>query len=194
MTFTTKKCWPRTLLAPALKCGLGGMALGVVCSLAHAASVSHQATDLADVIAGQDLWQLDYTVSGPFGAFDAINVLFAADQYGAISLQSVAPPGSLDTLLIPTNAQLGTDGQLNLSALQDKAASFSAKVSVNVVWLGTAQPGGQPFEWLDADFNVKAAGLTTPTAAVPELPSLALALLGAGLVTWRSRRYARLNA
>lgn len=171
---------------------VGASALGLACTLASAASVSYQATDLADVVAGQDLWQLAYTVKGPIDTFEAVNILFAPDRFASLNLVSNTPPGGLDVLLTQPDAQLGTDGQLNLSAFRPLPDSFEGLVTVRFVWLGQAAPGAQTYEWLDADFNVKAQGLTQITSAVPESHSLPLAIVGAG-VMWAlmARRAAR---
>jgi PEP-CTERM motif len=180
-------CFPRHrpgLLAR----GLAVTALSMVSALAHAASVSYQATNLADLVPGQDLWQLDYTVQGPFEAFASINLLFEADRYAALQVAGMVPPGSLDTLLSPADVQLGVDGQLILSALKPLPDAFTSQVSVRLVWLGQGSPGSQRFEWLGPDFDIQASGLIPLTSPVPEPTSLALAMTGAGLgLAWGAR-------
>jgi hypothetical protein len=193
MPHTLNTCLPlKRRMAPALR-AVGVAALSLACTMAPAASVSYQATNLADVVAGQDLWQLDYTLTGPFDTFDAVNLLFASDRYASIQLLSMSPTGSLDVLLTQPDVQLGTAGQLNLSALQSLPGTFLSKVAVRLVWTDQASPGAQPFEWLDADFNVKASGMTVPTSVVPEAGGLPL-MLGGLAVMWgglERRRRAR---
>ncbi len=183
MPHTLNTCLPRKRrMALALR-AMGVATLSLACALAQAASVSYQATNLADVVVGQDLWQMDYVVTGPFDTFDAVNLLFASDRYASIQLLSMSPTGSLDVLLTQPDVQLGTAGQLNLSALQSLPGTFLSKVAVRLVWTDQASPGAQPFEWLDADFNVKASGMTAPTSVVPEAGGLPL-MSGGLVVMW----------
>jgi PEP-CTERM motif len=98
----------------------------------------------------------------------------------------MVPPGSLDTLLSPADAQLGVDGQLILSALKPLSDAFTSQVSVRLVWLGQGAPTSQRFEWLGPDFDIQASGLIPLTSPVPEPTSLALAMAGAGLA-WGAR-------
>jgi hypothetical protein len=197
MLLTLTSRLPRRWSAQAVRRSLVATALGLACTLSHALAVSHQASNLADLVNGQDLWQVDYTVTGPLATFEAVNLLFAPDLYSAIHPLSPGSIGSLDALLITADPQLGGDTQLILTATQPLAASFSAKVSVQLVWLGLGQPGSLPYEWLDTDFNVKATALSTPTSAVPEVSGLALAMIGMGVAwgfTRRDRRPTRAKA
>jgi hypothetical protein len=168
-------------LEPALRAGVA-IALGLACALSQAASVSYQATNLTDLVAGQDLWQLEYTVTGPFGKDESIDLLFNPDQYTSIQLSGIAPADSLDPLSSQPDPQLLTDGQLLLTSLAERPLAFKAKVAVRFVWLGQADPGSQPFQWLDNSFNPIASGQTSLTSPVPESASLPLALTGFSLV------------
>ncbi len=162
-------------------------------TLASAANVQYTATNLADAVAGQDLWRLDYSVKGPFATFDALNLLFAPAQFSSLTLLSNDQGAKLDPLLSQPDAGLGTYGQLLLTALSPLDSSFAAKVSLRFVWSGPGQPGAQPFEVLDGDFNVVASGQTVATATVPEVGAIWMGVLGGG-IAWacvRRRRDAR---
>jgi hypothetical protein len=159
---------------------------------AQAVSVSYAAVDLPDV-AGQDVWRLDYTVSGSFTLFDAINLLFDPNRFAQLQLTPPAVGSGLDALLTAPNASLGTEGQLLLTALQTQPDSFTAQLSVQFVNLGTASPGSQPYEVLDGDFNIQARGNTVPlTTLVPEPGDLTLLLAGlctlGAAAAWQRRR------
>jgi hypothetical protein len=169
-------------LEPTLRAGVA-IALGLACALSQAASVSYQATNLADVVAGQDLWQLDYTITGPFSKDESIDLLFNPELYTSIQLASISPADSLDPLSSQPDPQLVTDGQLLLTSLAERPVAFKANVTVRFVWLGQAAPGSQPFQWLDNSFNPIANGQTSLTSPVPESACLPLALTGLG-VAW----------
>ncbi len=178
MLLTLTSRLPRRWSAQAVRRSLVATTLGLAGTLSHAIGVSHQISNLADLVNGQDLWQVDYTVTGPLAKFEAVNLLFAPDLYSAIHPLSPGSIDSLDAFLITANPQLGSDTQLILTATQPLAASFSAKVSVQLVWLGLGQPVNLPYEWLGTEFNVQASALSTPTSAVPEVSGWALAMVG----------------
>jgi hypothetical protein len=157
---------------------------------AQASSVQFQATDLADTTPGQDLWQIDYTVNGPLGLFNGINLLFAPDRFADIAVVGNDQPDLIDAAPpVQPNAGLSADGQLTLTALQDLGIDFKGKLAIDVVWLGQGTPGVQPFEWLDPSFNVMGNGVTTP---VPEPQAIVLAfgglLVGAAALRRRGLR------
>lgn len=151
----------------------------VAVSTAQAASVTYQATDLTDTTPGQNLWQIDYTVSGPLDLFQGINLLFAPEQFADIMLLSNSSPDLLDVApILQPDAGLAADGLLTITALGSLDTTFSGKLGVSLVWSGSGTPGAQPYEWLDDSFNVIASDVTTP---VPEPEAIWLLL--AGLLT-----------
>lgn len=163
----------------------------VAVSTAHAASIRYQATDLIDTISGQDLWQIDYTISGPLDVFQGINLLFSPEQFASITLLSNSSPDLLDVApILQPDAGLTADGLLTITALDSLDSGFSGKLGVSLVWSGSDLPGVQPYEWLDDSFNVIGSGVTTP---VPEPQSIwllmtSLATAAAAVGVSRRRR------
>ena len=154
-----------------------------------AASVSYQATDLVDTTPGENLWQLDYTVSGSLAPFNAINLLFAPSSYSDINVVSNSVPALLDTApVIQPDVGFGADGMLTLTALSNLGPSFTGKIGVTFVWSQSTTPGSQPFELLDDGFSVTGTGQTTLTSAVPEPEMLAMMLAGLVVVAGAARR------
>lgn len=156
-----------------------------------AATVTYMATDLADTLVGQDLWQYTYVINGPLASFNSANVLFAPANFADLNLVSNSDPGSLDVVNTQPDPFLPADGQSTMLALVDLSGSFSALIDVSFVWLGAGAPGSQPFQILDDQFNLIAEGRTTPTDAppprVPEPNGMLLTLTALGLAA-RLRR------
>lgn len=152
--------------------------LATLCAASAAWSlptVSYLATDLADVTAGEDLWRYDYSVAGPLGEFESVNLLFVEASYSSLSL--VSNDAEVDVAL--TASSLGLDGQATVTAFVPLAVTPPAKVALSFVWLGAGAPGSQAFEHLDDGFSVIETGVTT---AVPEPATLAMLLAGLGLL------------
>ena len=66
-------------------------AAGAACLLATtawAAAPQFTAVDLTDTTVGQDLWQYEYTLTGPLPLFNAMNILFSSADYADLSLVS----------------------------------------------------------------------------------------------------------
>jgi hypothetical protein len=156
----------------ALACA-AGLAMGT----AHAASVSYQLTDLADVTPGEDLWQIDYTLSGPLDTFQGVTLYFAAGAYAQLTLLGNDSPADIDVAPpIDPDAGLGTDGLVSVLAFNTLDASFQGHFGLSMVWLGSGKPGAQAYDVFDDSFNVIATGTTTP--AVPEPTTWLLLLAG----------------
>ena len=49
-------------------------------------TISYQATNIADLDPGEDLWHYDYAITGPLGSFESINLLFSPNLRGAFTL------------------------------------------------------------------------------------------------------------
>ncbi|CAN5846720.1 hypothetical protein BH11PSE8_BH11PSE8_37800 [soil metagenome] len=139
-------------------------------------SVTFVATDLADTTLGEDLWQYDYSVSGPMQVFGQINIFFVQPSYA--SLTGLSNDATIDVLPTQPDTSLPADGYVTLTALSPLLAADQAHLGVSFVWKGTGAPGSQAFEVLDDQFNMIGGGITQ---AVPEPSSAALMLAGIGL-------------
>lgn len=167
------------LEAGALRRLVGMLALCASSSLATA-GVVFTASDLPDVIPGQDLWHYSYTVSGPLPAFSSVNLLFSSALYSDLFVTGSGP--EVIGLETQPDASLGADGQLTVTAIIDLLASTSATVDLDFVWLSVGAPGSQAFEVLDDQFNVIGSGQTALSGAVQTVPEPGtLGLLGLSL-------------
>jgi len=165
-------CAGRALLVSALFATPAAFALPVI---------TYTATNLADLVVGEDLWRYDYVIGGPLGTFESVNIFFDATSYGELSGETAGSP--LTALTTPSF--MGSDGYLTLTADTAMAAGDSAVASVDFVWLlPTRAPGAQSFEHLDENFNVVGNGATSavadpdPPGTVPEPSSALLVLSG----------------
>jgi hypothetical protein len=172
------------------------LVLGAVGSTANAAPIiEFVATDLADVVPGEDLWQYEYFVSGwLFQPNQGFSVYF--DQGLYTNLQS--PPSFVnadwDPISIQPDPVLTSDGFYDALALVPNASLASAFM-LNFAWLGgpAATPGSQAFTLneFDAAGNLSFlfAGQTIPRAAVPEPSTLLLMSSVAALALLRRRHF-----
>ena len=173
-----------------------GLRLLVTAALATSASawsaeVHYEAVDLADVAAGQDLWEVRYTLDGDFGAFEGLSLLYAPGAFSQLALSRAPDPGSWAAALAQPDPGLGADGLLTLTAHHTLTA-HAEQFSVSFVRLGTGLPGAQSFELFDANFTITGGGRTLPVnfPPIPEAGSGALMLLGlAALAARRLRRH-----
>lgn len=143
----------------------------------HAIQIVYEATDLTDVIPGQDLWQYSYTVSDYSFYMDyGFTIWF---DYALYSDLEDPPPFvniEWDPIVWQPDINIPDDGAYDALALVD-GASLADPFIVSFVWLGTGIPGSQPFDVYDPSFTTIESGVTAP---VPE-PSTVL-LIGSGLL------------
>jgi hypothetical protein len=173
---------------------LGAVALlaGTLPSAALATTIRYQATDLADVVAGEDLWEYRYQVSGFASPAYGFDIFFPVDDgflYG--DLQASTAHRDWDVLLIQPDPLLPDDGRYDAvaSVANPSLADF---FTVQFLWrkVGTT-PDSQRFEIFDNGLAVLQTGWTIPLdQTVPEPGTLGLAAVGAGglLAGWRRRR------
>lgn len=144
---------------------------------AQAATIAAWATDLSDLLPGQDRWQFEYTVTGDFPEGFGFDVLFpVADGFRAGDLLSgTGPSADWDVLLLQPSETLPDDGRFDSLALQGNPATPGAFI-VQFVWRGVGTPGAQPFEVFDDGLVVVDAGQTSPVPLPAPLLPLVIAL------------------
>ena len=162
----------------------------------EAATIEFTATDLADVVAGDDLWRLEYQIDDiVFNEFEAFTIYFDPARYGELGMPSTTNP-SWSLLVFQPEVIFGTpfDGAFIGQALT-AGASTVAPFTLDVVLLGGGAPGAQPFDIsaFDADGNfidLVAVGRTRqPGTAAPEPATLLL--FGTALGALAKRRLNR---
>ena len=149
------------------------------------------------------LWQYHYQVSGrSFQANDGFSILFAVDKYSGLEDTPPQPSnGDWSAISLQPDPLLPDPGRYDALALVD-AARLTDLFSISFNWLGSGQPGSQPFEiyTLDQNGNVSGipeTGFTEPLAppvetSVPEPGSLSLLMVGCiGLFLRHRRQKAR---
>lgn len=161
--------------------------------------IQYQATDLADIVSGEDLWQYSYTVSNAaFQADQGFSILFSYALFKNLQSPPPAVNADWDVLTFDTDASLSSDGIYDALALVNNASLVDPFV-LSFVWLGGpgTAPGSQPFtvNQYDAQGNLSIIDsgrtLTGGAAAVPEPSSLLLLATGCGAVASRLRRRVR---
>ncbi len=152
----------------------------------HAFQIEFRATDLPDIVAGEDLWRYDYRVSdGTFLTGQGFFVQFDYNLYAALGDPPPAVNGDWDPAVAQPSQILPDDGLYDAMALVDNPSLLNL-FSVEFIWSGgAAGPGAQPFTIYDAAFDPIENGTTRVEAPIPA-PA---ALLAAGLLPLvRTRR------
>ena len=169
----------------------------VLSAPAKAVTVKYTATDLTDVVVGQDRWSIDYLVSGSFVGFGGLNVVYSYAEFANLVATTSPDPLVWTVNVTDPDPGLFADGLVSLSPSADITV-IDLLFSVEFTWLGTGSPGSQAFEVFDDLFAVVGngqtaqAGVTDPNNSVPEpgtLLMVASALLLLALS--RSRRGAQ---
>lgn len=155
-----------------------------------APGVTFLATDLADTTAGEDLWQFDYSITGPLAEFESVNLLFTPSDFSP-ALAVLTSDISISTTVTAPVASPAADGQVLATAMAPLPSNAFAAMSVQFVWTGAGRPGAQSFEVLDDHYNVLLTGTTMMAAAVPEASTVTMLFAGMillGSVAYRRRR------
>ena len=145
----------------------------VLSAPAEAVTVKYTATDLTDVVVGQDRWSIDYLVTGSFVAFGGLNVIYPYSAYANLVSTTSPDPLVWTVNVTEPDAGLFADGLVSLSPSTGITVA-DLPFSVEFIWLGTGSPGSQAFEIFDGLFAVvdtgrtTQAGVTDPNNTVPE--------------------------
>ena len=134
---------------------------------ARGLAINANLTNLADPVAGQDLWNASFTLSsGVFQANQGFTIYFDS-LYSDLSAPQSPIPAGWDVLSIQPDPILAAPGFLDGLALVNNPTLLQP-FSVNFVWHGTVAPGPQRFETykLTGGFAITDRGLTT---TVPEV-------------------------
>ena len=125
----------------------------VLSAPAEAVTVKYTATDLTDVVVGQDRWSINYLVSGSFVGFGGLNVTYPYSNFA--NLMATASPDPLVWTVNVTQPDAGVfaDGLVSLSPSTDITVA-DLPFSVEFNWLGTGSPGSQAFEIFDDLFAI----------------------------------------
>jgi len=154
---------------------------------AQAITIFYQATDLADAVPGEDLWQYSYTVTDfVFPMNWGFSIFFALGLYEDLEDPPPVVNADWDVLSIQPDPNLPDDGFYDALALVDNA-SLADTFLVSFTWLGGGTPGSQPFtvnEFDEQGVCLQCPFLTGETVpvgqTVPE-PSTVV-LVGTGLL------------
>jgi len=159
----------RALLVLGLLMGLCPIPTAVL-----ATTIEFEASDLADVTAGEDLWRYSYRVSDfDFDSDFGFTIFFDYQLYGPLRAAGLVP-ADWDVLLIQADLALPDDGFYDALALSDNA-SLADSFAMTFVWLGPGSPGAQPFEVYGPGFETLETGTTAP---IPEPTTALLILVG----------------
>lgn len=142
-----------------------------------AQSLTFTRADVADQVAGQDLWQNNYTFSGALMPFGGLSLIFSHVQYDALDVAGAAPELSASTA--QPDPTLGVDGLVTLTSLANQPGSYTTTFTVSYVKRGDLG-NHHPYEVFDADFNIIGGG--SAVLAVPEPSTSALWLCGVALL------------
>jgi hypothetical protein len=151
-------------------------------------TIQFEATDLPDLIPGEDLWRYDFTVAGTLLQDQDFEIEFDYDSYA--DLDGSSPSVSWDLLVLQPEPAIPDVGRYNALALIDHGL-FTEFFAVTFLWNGPGNPGSQPFTVAEYDAqglrSVIASGQTTPLN-VPEPGTLMLTASGLAYVIYRRRK------
>lgn len=184
-SFARTTAAPADRSAPLRKLAAAAALTLAVSGAAAAVSVGFVATNLADTVAGQDLWRYDYTLFGGLSDGHSVSLLFSPSTYA--QLVSLGADTRLAAFAAEPSPTVPFDGMFQLSALFGPiaAADPAPTAALQFVWSGSGTPAEQPFEHLNDSFSVVGTGVTAP---VPEAGTAAMLASGLVALGWLARR------
>lgn len=162
-------------------------------SAARAGTIQFEARDLADVVAGEDLWEYEYFLSGfTFGANTGFTIYASEAVFMNLTIPT-PPTADWDAQVVEPDTTLASPGWYDALALQ-AAPSLSGPFLMRFVWLGGPKtPGSQPFDIYELDslgnLTVVDDGRTVPRS-LPEPATALLVVAGLGALRATRRRRA----
>jgi len=151
-------------------------------SSAQATIIYYKATDLADSIIGDDLWQYEYLVNGQnFLTDQGFDIFFPVSdgyQNGDLDYTPSSPNADWDVFSIQPELSLPAphNGFFEAVALVDNAG-LNDWFSLSFIWRGIGQPGSQAYDIIDTDLSIITSGRTVPYNPNPSVPEPAVWLL-----------------
>ena len=144
----------------------------------QATIINYEATDLANITSGEDLWQYTYTVSDYTFAKDTGFTIYFDD---AIEIFPLSSNLNWDILTWDPDLTIPDHGAYDALALENNA-SLTDPFMLSFVWLGISPPGPQDFQVysLIDGFEILESGRTV-AAATPVPEPATLLLLGSVL-------------
>ena len=162
---------------------------------AQATTIAYTASNLPDIVPGEDLWRYDYMVSDrSFLQSEFFDIYFSSALFGTLTA-GPAPNADWDVAILqqpePLNLPPFDRGMFDAFALND-APSLSGAFSVSFVFLGPGTPGSQEFDIFNANFELVESGNTSVPVpgdiVVPEPSTAALFLFGLVACAFHTRR------
>lgn len=129
-------------------------------------------------------WVYQYTVSNPAPPHPIAEFTIWFDRTRYSNLSVIDSPAEWDSIVIQSDESIPADGFFDSLALASGIGSSQSLsgFTVQFTFLAAGNPGAQPFDILDADFNTVFSGTTTrdpgPGGQVPEPGVISLILLG----------------
>ena len=139
----------------------------------------------AESISGSD-WRYQYTIDNNTLTqnIDQFTIYFDRTLFTNLAVQS--SPLNWDSLVIQLDNEIPADGYFDSLSLIEGIApgSLLSGFSVIFTYLGSNTPGSQPFDIVDASFNIIDSGVSTESmpSPVPEPKAYILLLTGFGLI------------
>jgi len=147
---------------------------------ASATMIRYQVTDLANEVAGDDLWSYTYDVSGfTFTANTGFTIYFDVEFFSDLEDPPPFVHDDWDVLALQPDAVLAAQGAYDALALVD-GPSLAGPFTLRFVWLGGpgTAPDSQPFDVNEFDSAGNLLRTLESGTTVPEPSSAVLLVIG----------------